>query len=173
LRCSSSAQVVALSRVNCHASKKCCMHKPRQRAGWSQCKHLLTDTPLSLPHGFARQVHAQRAVLHDHAEMGSPIFTHEPFFPAGRGTLRTLPLSQVRALVALANSPHAVPAWWTDSSTLGIGLIAEQRFEPSTLLVLELDGEAGGSMRLLLARVRHATPWGPIAGSWAANSAAS
>jgi hypothetical protein len=51
-----------------------------------------------------------------------------------------------------------VLAWWTDISTLGIGLIAEQPFEPRTMLVLELDGEAG-PMRLRLARVRHVAPW--------------
>jgi len=61
---------------------------------------------------------------------------------------------------ALANPPHNVPAWWTDISTLGIGLIVEEPFEPRTLLVVELNGEAGGPMRLRLARVRHVTRWG-------------
>ena len=63
--------------------------------------------------------------------------------------------------LALINSSRGVPAWWTDISTLGIGLITEQPFEPRTLLVVELDGEAGGPMRLRLARVRHVAPWGP------------
>ena len=63
--------------------------------------------------------------------------------------------------LASANSPRGVPAWWTDISTLGIGLIAEQPFEPRTLLVVELKHKAGSSMLLGLARVRHVAPWGP------------
>jgi hypothetical protein len=62
---------------------------------------------------------------------------------------------------ALADDPQGVPAWWTDISTLGIGLIVEQPFELRTLLVVELNDKAGRPMRPRLARVRHVTAWGP------------
>jgi hypothetical protein len=62
---------------------------------------------------------------------------------------------------ALADSPRGVAAWWTDISTLGIGLIAEHPFEPQTLLVVELNGEASRPRQIRLARVRHVAPWGP------------
>jgi hypothetical protein len=62
---------------------------------------------------------------------------------------------------ALANGTRGIPAWWADISTDGIGLIVEEPFEPRTMLVVELDGEAGSALRLRLARVRYVTNWGP------------
>ena len=61
---------------------------------------------------------------------------------------------------ALAQSSRGIPAWWADISTLGIGLVLEQCFEPGTVLVVELGGEPRGPTRLLLARVRHVASWG-------------
>ena len=86
---------------------------------------------------------------------------HTPLPIERRAAIRYVVGRDGTCLLALANSPRPVLAWWTDISTLGIGLIAEQPFEPGTELVLELNGKEGGPIRLRLARVRHVAPWGP------------
>lgn len=44
-----------------------------------------------------------------------------------------------------------------DISTSGIGLLLGRRFEPGALLSIEVMDRSEGQMRLLLARVAHAT----------------
>ncbi len=48
------------------------------------------------------------------------------------------------------------PARVRDVSRHGVGLLAARRFEPGTLLAVELDPSADAAPRLLLARVVHA-----------------